>query len=168
MAVVTVSSTPVANADAKPVVKNSAKVAEGSLLNSVGSVAVANGDSSTSVYRVVRIKSGCRVNSLTLVNDAVTGAAADIGLYQTAANGGAVVSQQFFAAAQSIATASGGTAVAHLNLQKATQITQRVWEVLGLARDPGIEYDIALTLTAGATAAGSVALKCDFTQAGPG
>lgn len=168
MAVVQVSSTPVANADAKPVVKNSAKVAEGSLLNSVGGVAVANGDSIGSVYRAVRIKSGCRVNALTLVCDAITGAAADIGLYNTAANGGAVVSQQFFAAAQSIATATGGTAVAHLNLQKATQISLRVWEVLGLAKDPGIEYDVAFTLTAAATAAGSAALKCDFTQAGPG
>ncbi|WP_186126365.1 hypothetical protein [Burkholderia gladioli] len=168
MAVVQVSSTPVANADAKPVVKNSAKVAEGSLLNSVGGVAIANGDSIGSVYRMVRIKSGCRVNSLVLVNDAVTGAAADIGLYQTAANGGAVVSQQFFAAAQSIATASSSTPVTHLNLQKAGQITQRVWEVLGLTRDPGTEYDIALTLTAAATAAGNAALKCDFTQAGPG
>lgn len=168
MAVVTVSSTPVANADAKPVVKNSAKIAEGSLLNSVGSVALANGDSIGSVYRMVRIRSGCRVDSITMLNDAITSGAADIGLYNTQANGGAVVSQQFFAAAASIATASGGAPVGNLNLMKAAQATLRVWEILGLARDPGIEYDVALTLTAATTAAGSVALKASYTQSGPG
>jgi|ERR1700749_1245317 len=168
MAVVTVSSTQVANADAKPVVKNSAKVAEGNVMSSVGGVAIANGDSSTSVYRVLRIRSGTRVNGLSLVCDAITGAAADIGLYQIAAKGGAVVSQQFFAAAQSLASAQSGLPVAHLNLQKAGQIAQRVWEVLGLSADPGLEYDVAFTLTAGATAAGNAALKCDFVNSGPG
>lgn len=168
MAVLTVSSTPVANADAKPIVKNSAKVAEGSLLSSVGGAAVANGDSIGSVYRMIRIKSGCRMDSLYLVTDAITSAAADIGLYQTTSRGGAVVDADFFTAAQSIATASQGIQVAHGNLMKAGSIALRVWEALGLPADPGIEYDVALTLTAAATAAGNVALKGDYTQSGPG
>ncbi len=168
MAVVQVSSTPVANADAKPVVKNSVKVAEGNLLSSVGNAAVANGDSIGSVYRMVRIRSSCRVNSVSLVTDAITSAAADIGLYRKAADGGAVVDADFFRAAQTIATASQCTQVAHGNLMKAGQLTLRVWELLGLTQDPGIEYDVALTLTAAATAAGNVGLKCDYVQAGPG
>lgn len=168
MAVVTVSAAPVANADAKPIVRNSAKVAEGEILGSVGSVAVANGDSIASIYRMVRIKSGCRMNSLQLVCDAITGAAADIGLYQTPGRGGAVVDADFFTAAQSLATATQGIQVAHGNILKAGNIGLRVWEALGLSADPGIEYDIALTLTAAATAAGNAALKADFVQSGPG
>jgi hypothetical protein len=168
MAVVLVSSTPVANADAKPIVKNSAKVAEGEVLSSVGNVALANGDSIASIYRMVRIKSGCRINSLSLVCDAITSGAADIGLYQTAAKGGAVVDADFFTAAQSIATATQGIQFAHGNVLKAGSIALRVWEALGLAADPGIEYDVALTLTAATTAAGNAALKCDFVQSGPG
>jgi hypothetical protein len=168
MAVVTVSSTPVANADAKPVVKNSVKVAEGALLSSVGNVAVANGDSIGSVYRMVRVRSSCRLNSLSLVTDAITSAAADIGLYRKAADGGAVVDADFFTPAQTIATASQGIQVAHGNILKAGNLTLRLWEALGLTQDPGIEYDVALTLTAAATAGGNVGLKADYVQAGPG
>lgn len=168
MAVVLVSSTPVANADAKPVVKNSAKVAEGAVLSSVGFVAVANGDSIASIYRMVRIRSACRVNSLFVVTDAITGAAADIGLYRKTVDGGAVVDADFFTPAQTIAAASQGIQVAHGNLLKPGFMGLRVWEALGLASDPGIEYDVCLTLTAAATAAGNVALKCDFVQSGPG
>jgi hypothetical protein len=168
MAVVTVSSAPVANADAKPIVRNSAKVAEGEILGSVGSVALANGDSIGSVYRMVRIKSGCRINSLQLVCDAITSGAADIGLYQTAARGGAVVDADFFTPAQTIATATQGIQVAHGNILKAGSITLRLWEALGLSSDPGIDYDVALTLTAATTAGGNAALKCDYVQSGPG
>lgn len=168
MAVVTVSSAPVANADAKPIVKNSAKVAEGDVLSSVGSVALANGDSIGSVYRMIRVKSGCRINGLSLVCDAITSGAADIGLYQTAARGGAVVDADFFTAAQTIAAATQGIQVAHGNILKAGSITLRLWEALGLSADPGIEYDVALTLTAATTAAGNAALKGDFVQSGPG
>lgn len=168
MAVVQVSSTPVANADAKPIVRNSAKVAEGEVLSSIGSVAVANGDSIGSVYRMVRIRSGCRVNSLSLICTAITSAAADVGLYRKAADGGAVVDADFFTAAQSIATASQGIQVAHGNALAAGTAALRVWEALGLSADPGLEYDVALTLTAAATAAGSVAAKCDYVNSGPG
>lgn len=168
MAVVQVSSTPVANVDGKPIVRNSAKVSEGEVLSSIGSVALANGDSIGSVYRMVRIRSGCRINSLFLLCTAVTSGAADIGLYQTAAKGGAVVDADFFSAAQTIATASQGIQVAHGNALAVATSMLRVWEALGLSADPGIEYDVALTLTAATTAAGSAALKCDYVNSGPG
>lgn len=168
MAVVLVSSTPVANADAKPVVKNSAKVAEGAVLSSVGGVALANGDSIASIYRLVRVRSACRMNSLFLVCDAITSGAADIGLYRKTIDGGAVVDADFFTPAQSIATASQGIQVAHGNVLKAGFIGLRLWEALGLTSDPGIEYDVCLTLTAATTAAGNAALKADFVQSGPG
>lgn len=168
MAVVQVSSTPITNADAKPVVRNSAKVAEGEVLSSIGSVAIANGDSIGSVYRMVRIRSGCRIDSLLLACTAITGAAADVGLYQIAAKGGAVVDADFFTAAQTIATASQGLQVAHGNALAPSTASLRVWEALGLSADPGLEYDVALTLTAAATAAGSVAAKCQYVNSGPG
>lgn len=119
----------------------------------VDQVTVTSGDSIGSSYRVVRIPSNAIVTSARLFTGAVTTGAADIGLYQTAANGGAVVDADFFVAAQTIATAS-----ADINILGGNTATygpanrgKRIWEVLGLTADPIREYDVVLTLTAAAT-----------------
>lgn len=115
---------------------------------------VNNTDSIGSTYRLCRISSDSIVIGATLFNGAVTGAAADVGLYQTVANGGAVVDADFFAAAQSIATASAGVNILGGNTATygPANRAKRIWEVLGLTADPQREYDVVLTLTAAATA----------------
>lgn len=130
----------------------------------VDQVTVTNTDSIASTYRVARLPSNAIVASARLFTGAVTGAAADIGLYQTAANGGAVVDADFFIAAQSIATAS-----ADINILGGNTATygpanrnKRIWEVLGLTADPQRDYDVVFTLTAAATATAQAGVSITY------
>lgn len=161
MAVVNTKSASVTAHDAGTSV-NSAE-SNGVLRTDVGVVAVANGDSITSTLRVCRVPSNARVSALSLFCTAITSAAGDVGLYQTAANGGAVVDADFFIAAQSIATASAGINVIGGNVLSPANRAKRLWEALALPTDPGRDYDVTVTLTAAATAAGSVGVDIAFT-----
>lgn len=166
MAVVNTKSTPITNADAKPRLPNTAVTDGGPVLEKVGTLEAVSGDSINSVYRMLRIRSSTRVTELLLYCDAITTCAADVGLYRTADDGGAVVDADFFASAQSLASAS----VVGLNVlyeaaagpADVANIEKRVWQMLGLTADPGVQYDVALTLTAAAGSAGTVSLKCRY------
>lgn len=130
----------------------------------VDQITVNNTDSIASTYRVLRVSSNALVTDAVLFNGAVTGAAADIGLYQTPANGGLVVDADFFAAAQSIATASAGTNVLGGNTATYGPANRgkRIWEVLGLTTDPQRDYDVVLTLTAAATATAPAGISLKY------
>lgn len=132
----------------------------------VDQITVTNGDSIASVFRVLRIPSNACVTDLSLFCGAITSGAADVGLYQIPTYGGAVVDADFFTAAQSIATASAGINVLGGNTATYGPANRgkRVWEVLGLTADPGRDYDIALTLTAAATATAVAGLSVKWTQ----
>lgn len=167
MAVVAVKSSAVTNADAG--VLNNARVAKMSMREAVGTVELANGDSIASTYRVARIPSNARVSRVLISCDAITSGAGDVGVYQTAGNGGAVVDVDFFASAQSIATALVNTDITH-EADPAdagagfglADVEKPLWQALGLTVDPGIDYDVALTLTAAAAAAGTVSVKVQY------
>lgn len=155
MAVVALKSTIITNADASA--RTSVTLQGGRVRSQAATVEVANGDSIGSTFRMFRVPSNARVERIEVHCDAITSAAADIGLYQTAANGGAVVDVDAYASAQSIATAI--TLVANnaaFEARNIDAIEKRVFEDAGLTTDPQREYDIALTLTAAATAAGTV------------
>src|SRR5690349_8564496 len=98
MAVVTIKSTAITNADATPLVMNGAHIEKGNERVSRAVVAIGNGDSVGSTYRVARVRSSDKVNSILFwAPDIGTTTAADVGLYDTAAAGGAVVDADFFA-----------------------------------------------------------------------
>ena len=168
MAVVTPSSAAIVNANAG--IHNNARIVKAPLLETVGMYEVANGDSIASIYRLVRVPSNARVSQVLLSCDAITSGAGDVGIYETAGNGGAVVDVDFFASAQSIATAllnsditsEADPADAGAGFGKA-DAEKALWEALGLTADPGKEYDIAVTLTAAAAAAGTLSLKVRYT-----
>lgn len=163
MAVVNNKSAGITNATATPKVANSANVRNGNLRASQGMVAIANGDSIASTFRLFRVRSNDRMDSLRIYCSAITSAAGDIGLY--GANDGAVVDVDFFASAQSIASALNGTDVsfeAGAAGGLLTNAEKRIWECLGLSADPNLEYDVVLTLTAAATAAGTFVLRGSF------
>ena len=162
MAVVNQKSAPITDMDANVAVN--AYKASGDIQTSVGIAAVANGDSIASTFRLVRIPSNARITRAQVFCTAITSAAADFGLYRPVGYGGTVADADFFAAAQTIATASAG-----INLLGANTATygpanreKRVWEVLGLTSDPGGYYDVVATLTAAATAAGTVGVEIEF------
>jgi hypothetical protein len=161
MAVVDTKSTAITRQEAAPKQKVPAYLAGGVVREFVATVEVANGDSIASILRMVSVHSSWRVSDVELLCDAITSAAADIGLYDTFDNGAAVVDADFFASAQSIASALViGTRVQHESAVVGVEdIEKRLWEALGLTADPGKFYDICLTLTAAATAAGTVSLK---------
>jgi hypothetical protein len=159
-AVVAVSSAPITNTNAIPVVLNRANIARGRILHSRGYCALVSGDSIGSTYRFTRIKSNDLVQAVLLDCDAVTTCAADFGLYQTAPNGGAVVDADFFASAQSLASALRATDITRESgVITLANMEKRVWELLGLSADPQREYDVAATLTAAAGSAGNVTLQ---------
>lgn len=167
MAVVNKLSAALAQRDGVPSQLNSnaapTKLATGRVKESIGVIAVANGDSAASVLRLFSVHSSWRVSALLLSCTAITAAAADIGLYDLPTrNAGAAVDADFFGAAQSLATAVASQNVLAGNVVTVDKLEWPIWRLLGLAADPGLYYDVAATLTAGATAAGSIALKGHF------
>ncbi len=165
MAVVEVKSTAITNADSATQKLNSTRLQEGRIKESVGTAPLANGDSIGSIYRLARVPSGARVSDVILLCDAITSGAGDVGLYDIASvNSGAVVDADFFASAQSIASAiTTGTNIVHESgVYGIEDIEKPLWEALGLSADPRKLYDVAMTLTAAAGAAGDIALKVRY------
>ena len=163
MAVVNTKSTSITNVDAGDL--NADYKTRGPIREAVETLEAVSGDSIASTYRMVRVWSGWRVTDVILDCDAITTCAADIGLYRTAADGGAVVDADFFASAQSLATV--------LNSQNVTNESavvdiankgKRLWEMLALTADPGVWYDVVVTLTAAAGSAGTVTLRVRFAE----
>jgi hypothetical protein len=159
MAVANTKSTLITNQDATPPVLSNA-VLSGRVCSVAGTVETLAADDAASVYRLLRVPSNCRIESLKLASDAITGAsAADVGVYQTAQNGGAVVDADFFATDVDISSAIAFTEV--LLEATATDIAKcemPLWQLLGLSSDPGIYYDIAVTVN-DVTAAGTISMK---------
>ncbi len=166
MAVDTVKSTAISTADAAPPLPNQVplRLANARVRESIGRAAVDAAASIGSKYILARVKSSDRLSALFLSCTAITSAAGDIGLYDVpTVNAGAVVDVDLFATAQSLASALADTNV----LRESTTVTvplleAPLWQLLGLAADPGKLYDIVITLTAAATAAGTVALRAQF------
>ncbi len=169
MAVVNTKSTAVTNADAATQTNLSLKIAGGRIRESVGTVEAVNGDSIGSTFRLARIRSNDRISRVLLSCDAISSCAGDVGIYDIAANGGAVVDADFFASAQSLASAlvhadvtheadaaDAGAGFGHADVEKS------LWQALGLAADPYKLYDIAVTLTAAAGSAGTIAMKVQY------
>jgi len=167
MPVVHKKANAVANADNMPPIKNSKNIANGTLKESVGTVEVASGDSIGSTYRLARVRSSERISQILLSCDAITGAAGHVGIYDI--NGGAAVDADFFALAQSFATALVNHDITHQadpsdqgNGFGREDVEKPLWQALGLAKDPVQDYDIAVTLTAAATSAGTISLKVRY------
>jgi hypothetical protein len=155
-------STLITNADATPIVKNSSGIDGGHIRVKVATVAVASGDDDGSVFRLVRLPSNAVIHKIDLLNDAIAdGTDYDCGIYQTAANGGAVVLVNAYADAVSMASArvtplditheAGGLAIENCY--------KKVYEAAGLTTDPQREYDLCLTGVAVGTAAGDITVK---------
>lgn len=165
MAVVTTKSLFITNRDALPQVNSNSIISQGILKESVGTVEAVNGDSIASKYILFSLPSNARVSSMMLYLDAITTCAGDVGLYQTTANGSAVVDVDFFASAQSLATANIlGLEVAHeaTGTYDIDDVEKPLWSALGLTQDPNIYYDVVVTLTAAAGSAGTITAKCRY------
>lgn len=165
MAVVNTKSTSITNLDAGDL--NPDYKSRGVLREAVDTLETANGDSIASVYRMVRVWSGWRVSDVIIDTDDIgTTTIADIGLYRTAADGGAVVDADFFGSAVVL----NAGALANTNVTQESGVVdiankaKRLWEQLALTADPGLWYDVALTLTAASDAAGTITMRVRFAE----
>lgn len=166
MAVVNVKSGPITGMDAVPVEMQKASLSGGNVKCAVGTAVVTNGDSIASTFRMCRVPSNCVPLVAFVGCDAITSAAADLGVYRTAKDGGAVVDADAFASALSIASALT-TAITNQvhesGVDGVEDAEKELWEILGLTADPNVQYDITFTLTAAATATGDLTLRFFYT-----
>lgn len=161
MAVVNVKSTLVGNLDTGAPTASNEPVTQysGKLRCQFETVEVTNGDSIASTFRMARIPSSAKIASIRIFCDAITSAAADFGLYRTAADGGAVVDVDAYASAQSIASAiTLGTEIM-FEARNIDKCRNYVWQDAGATADPRVLYDVVATLTAAATATGTLSVE---------
>ncbi len=164
MAVVNTKSTAISNADASPAVLNNPRVVNGFLRESVGTVEVAAGDDNDSVFRFVRVPSNARISTVEIACDAITGGTDyDVGVYDTAAAGGAVVSVNLFGDAIDLSSALAFTDVTYeTTATNKSKVDQELWQLLGLTSDPAKFYDICATGVTVGTAAGTISMRVRF------
>ncbi len=165
------SSQTITDLDATPVVKVNALEIGGAKRIATALLAMTTGAASD-IKRFVRIPSRALVLSVAFVNDDLdsNGAptlAADVGLYRTTGDGGAVVDADFFASA--VTTLQGATVVFTDVTYESVVVpianrAKPLWEQLGLSADPGVQYDVAFTYTAGAAthANGNVVMRVEY------
>lgn len=163
MGVVNTKSTAITNADASSRVPNNPYIEGGMLRSSVAKVNIAAADSNTSTYRLMRLHSSLRLQSLKLFFDAITGGTSfKLGLYDTAANGGAAVSSALFMNAADLSAGSVlGVEVLCQN-NSIANMEKRIWELLGLSADSFKDYDLVLTAVTIGTSGGNVALLASY------
>lgn len=159
MAVVNTKSTIVTNADAAPVDLTAATISHGRVREQVAKVEVAAADDDASVYRLFRVWSSWRISTLQIAADALDSSAAyEIGVYQTAENGGAVVDADEFGSAVAMETALAMTDVIfEAAATEIDKIEMPLWERIGEAADTKRWYDICATATTAGVAAGTIA-----------
>ncbi len=160
MAVANTKTTAISNADANPSVTNPHYAEKANDYNTPFQVAVLAADDDGSVYRIARLPSSAVLLAIPTVNTAITGGTSyNLGFYQTTQNGGAIVgSGNQIATAVDMSAARGATGPLDLRFEAAAVTTagQRIWEILGLTADPGIEYDLAFTAATVGTGAGTI------------
>lgn len=126
-----------------------------------GLVAIAAADDDTSVYRVMRINSSARIYEVKVTNDAITGGTDyDFGVYQTPANGGAVVTKDVLV--DGATHASARLVPTLLPFQAGASYGKALWEILGLSADPVREYDLCWTANTVGSGAGNLVTYVDF------
>ena len=137
MATEALKSTAITNRDAGDKIAN---FLEGTLKECVGVVEAGASDTS-STLRMCQVPSWARISQIQLYSDDVGNAGAVIiGIYQTTANGGAVVDADLFSSAVDVNTAAlngsdvtyeAGTSGANID-----DAQKQLWQQLGLSTDP--------------------------------
>lgn len=162
MAVVDRTSNVITNATATPRVGNPPAIGGEGLLHEVaGYVTPAADDSQNSIHRFVRVPSNARISEILFSTaDATTAGAINIGVYQTAENGSAVVDADLFASALDLSSGPYNNLDVTYESGEYTyaESVKPLWEVLGLTADPCREYDIAATISTTYNGAGTAQL----------
>ncbi len=168
MATTHLKSTSITGLDTVPIQRANPWMHGGGVKAYAATVEALDADSTSSTYRMFRIGSWMRAHQLLLSCDALSAGAVNIGLWRTTVDGGAVVDADFFASAQSVASALNQTNVTYEANDAATNMgineaEKRIWEVLGLTTDPNLEYDVVIQPSTALGAAGTITLTALMT-----
>jgi len=165
MAVVNVKGAALTNAESTPIVNNDVTLVGGRVRRIVETVEVGASDSNGSTYRIARIHSSWCVSSIKVFNDAITsGTSFDIGVYQTGANGGAVVDADAYASAVDLSSARTTAPLeAAFEARNIDKLRNKVWQDAGLTVDPRREYDLVITANTIGSSGGTVSVAVDYT-----
>lgn len=140
-----VNSTWITNAVATPKVATSSNQSAGRVFVAKSTAVVSATQAAGDTIRMVRVPSNARVDSVLISTaDATTAGAVNIGVWQTADNGGAVVDADLFASALAL---TGGPFNRSDQTFESGEYTYAeaalpLWQVLGLTADSNREYDI--------------------------
>ena len=115
-------------------------------------IAAVNGDSIGSVYRLGRLPS----NAILLGQDNIAYSAAIAGLTSVSVGLDNLLGTTAPAALVSAANWSAGGQFSLVSAIAAANYTNPIWQILGLASDPGQQIDVTLTLGAALTASGAI------------
>jgi len=166
MAVVNAKSQQVQNADAAVQTLSPASLSEATGKRNLGNIAKAASDNDGSTYRIMRVHSSWRITSIWLYNDVVFTSAAGwtVGLYRTAADGGAAVAAAayFTGWAPTSINLVGSEYGFGAGARAPQKIGQQVWQDAGLTADPNIWYDLTIVATTASAVAGNVSWNIEY------
>jgi hypothetical protein len=174
MAVVNTLSTSISNIVAKPYVANDVAAYGGYVRSYVETVEVAAADDDTSTYRLVSVPSNMRVRSVAIYNDAIVGGTSyDIGLYYNSSKLAGVVVPAcvaLFGSAIDLSSAHASTGPLNVTYEATATnidaIKKPLWQLAGLATDPGCYFDIVATANTVGTGAGTISMDVSGVVAG--
>lgn len=161
MAAENLKSGSITNRDATP--SSLTTASNGLVRRVVGKVESAGGDAG-STYTFGSIPSNAKyVRCWFSSDDLGTGVTMNVGLYQTTANGAAVVDQDFFASALDVATSA--VALTEITFERGATLIDEfekpLWERLGLSADSNRDYDI-VGVSASAAATGTILVIAEY------
>jgi len=164
-AVANTKSTIVGDGDATPQVYTGGNIKGAPLKVQMATVEVASGDSDNSVYRLFRVPSNAVIVDIKIANDAMASSVYNLGIYQTALNGAAVVDADYFGSSLDFSTAHAPTSYNYeATATDISKIEKPLWERYGYTTDPRREFDIALTGTTIGPSTGSLSGILEYTQ----
>lgn len=171
MGVANTKSAAITNMDATPAVLNNRSAVRAPTYTAVQTLETAAADDDNSVYRFFRLPSNAKIYSIAVLCDAITsGTSWNCGIWDTAANGGAVVDADVFASAVDIS--AGVAAWLELRFEAATTgpieyADYELWRLLDLgaatyAIDPQKEFDLCLQGVTVGSSASTITLKITY------
>ena len=168
MAVITTTHSAIINAlAASPPTLIDPATFGGNVKTQIARVAIVDNADVGSIYRMFRVKSTDVVLSILFYTpDTLTAMAADVGLYRTVQEGGAVVDADAYASAASFATANvlAGTEVG-FEARGVGVLGQPVWDdIAGVSADTRLSYDIAVTITTQVTDPGTLTMLLRYIE----
>lgn len=166
-------STILVNRDATPKVLTDAFLSGGMMEESQGSVKSGAADAAGTTYRLIQVPSNARLSTLQWQSDALgSGCVLDVGVWYptvlplgggaflASGSSGVLISSSIFATGLTAPAANAMTEITNQSLNYLIPLQETpLWNVLGMASDPEVDFDIGFVARLATAAAGYVGLK---------